>query len=82
MPRRLKATYVDLVATKNGKAVAIESETGKADAEANIRKDLEAEFNRVVCFVPSDNFLDKLKEVFDKDLKDGKLIITKVGVAK
>ena len=39
---------VDLVATKDGRRVAIEVETGKSDAEANKRKCKEAGFTDIV----------------------------------
>lgn len=39
---------MDLVATKDGKRIAIEIETGKSDVEANIRKCKEAEFDKLV----------------------------------
>ncbi|RKY12778.1 MAG: hypothetical protein DRP65_00215 [Planctomycetota bacterium] len=39
---------VDLVATKDGKRVAIEIETGKSDVQANIKKCREAGFDEVV----------------------------------
>jgi len=38
---------VDLVATKDGKRIAIEVETGKSDVEANVRKCKEAGFEKV-----------------------------------
>ena len=40
---------VDLVAMKDGKKLAIEVETGKSDAVYNIKKDLEAVFDKVIC---------------------------------
>jgi predicted RecB family endonuclease len=39
---------VDLVATKNGKRIAIEIETGTSDAEGDARKCREAGFDEVV----------------------------------
>jgi len=39
---------VDLVATKDGKRIAIEVETGKSDVEANVRKCRQAGFEKVV----------------------------------
>ena len=39
---------VDLVAEKDGKRIAIEIETGKSDAEGNLKKDSEAGFDEVV----------------------------------
>lgn len=40
---------VDVVAEKDGKKIAIEIETGKSDSIYNIRKDLEAGFDRTIC---------------------------------
>ena len=40
---------VDVVAEKDGKKIAIEVETGKSDSIYNIKKDLEAGFEKVVC---------------------------------
>lgn len=42
---------VDVAAVKNGEKIAIEVETGKSDAEGNIRKCLDYGFEKVVCFV-------------------------------
>jgi len=39
---------VDLVARKNGKTIAIEVETGKSDALANIRKCVDVGFDKVI----------------------------------
>lgn len=39
---------IDLVARKDGKSIAIEIETGKSDAVANIRKCLDAGFQTVL----------------------------------
>ena len=42
----------------NGKRLAIEIETGKSDILYNISKDLEAGFDRVVCFSISEKLRD------------------------
>lgn len=39
---------VDLVATKEGKRIAIEVETGKSDVDGNVKKCEQAGFNKVV----------------------------------
>jgi hypothetical protein len=39
---------VDLVAVKDGKRIAIEIETGKSDAEGNVKKCEQSGFNKVV----------------------------------
>ena len=44
----IKGGSVDLVASDGKELIAIEIETGKSDAIRNIRKDLQAGFDRVV----------------------------------
>jgi len=57
---------VDVVAEKDGKRIAIEIETGKSDAVYNVRKDLEAGFDGVICVCVTEkiknDILFKLKE--------------------
>ncbi len=55
----------DLLARKNGKKIAIEIETGKSDAVANIRKCLGAGFDRVLCLATS----VQVKEVIEKQVQ-------------
>ena len=49
-----KGRCVDLEARRAGRRTAIEVETGKSDAASNIRKDMEAAYDRilVVCLAP------------------------------
>lgn len=44
-----KGKSVDLVAEKDGKRIAIEIETGKSDYIYNVKKDLKAGFDEVIC---------------------------------
>ena len=44
---------IDLVAVNEKKRVAIEIETGKSDAVSNVKKALDAGFDRVIC-IPVD----------------------------
>lgn len=53
---------VDLVAEKDGKRLALEIETGKSEAVHNIRKDLEAGFDRVVSLAISQEVQGKIHE--------------------
>ena len=60
-----KGKAVDLLAAKDEQRIAIEIETGKSDAIYNIRKNLEAGFDRVLSLVPN----RKLKDKIDNQLK-------------
>ena len=51
---------VDLVAETEGERVAVEVETGNSDAWANIRKDLDSGFDRVVSVALRDNLAEGL----------------------
>jgi len=53
---------VDLVAQKDGKRIAIEIETGKSDAVANIRKCLDAGFEMVVSVATTDAVKDAIAQ--------------------
>ena len=54
---------VDLVAEKDGKKIAIEIETGKSNAEENIRKCLESGlFEKVVCVATNEKVEKQVKE--------------------
>ena len=52
---------VDLVAETEGERVAVEVETGNSDAWANIRKDLDSGFDRVVSVALRDNLAEGLR---------------------
>ena len=58
---------VDLEARRDGKKIAIEVETGKSDVISNIRKDLEAGYDRVLVVCLEDGLkgkiLEKMKEL-------------------
>lgn len=58
---------VDVVAEKDGKKIAVKIETGKSDVIYNIKKDLEAGFEKVFCICLTEkikiNIISKLKEV-------------------
>jgi Holliday junction resolvase len=49
---------VDLLATRDGKRIAFEIETGASDAEANVKKCLKHGFDRVVAVATSTNASD------------------------
>jgi len=53
---------IDLVAVKDGIRIAIEVETGKSEVVYNLRKALEAGFDRVVCVVLDDRLVKKIEE--------------------
>lgn len=57
---------VDVVAEKDGKRIAIEIETGKSDAVYNIRKDLEAGFDEVICVCLTEKIKDKIMQELKK----------------
>jgi len=52
----------DLVATKDGKRIAIEIETGNSDAIANIRKNLELDFGLVLCLATEQGALNRIRK--------------------
>lgn len=52
---------VDLVAEKAGGRIAVEIETGNSDAWGNIRKDLDAGFDRVVSVALRDDLAGKIR---------------------
>jgi len=52
---------VDIVATNKDKNLAVEIETGKSDAVANIKKDLAAGFDEVVSVATNDAVARKIK---------------------
>ena len=45
---------IDVVATRDGKRIAFEIETGSSDAAANVRKCLDASMDRVLVVAPSE----------------------------
>lgn len=65
--------YADIVAKRDGKTMAVEVESGKSDAEENIKNDIEAGFEHVVCFTLTDGLAKKLREIFKSEIEFGKL---------
>jgi len=63
---------IDLVAVKDGVRIAIEVETGKSEVVHNLRKALDAGFDRVVCVVLDEKLVEKIaekaKRLIDSDL--------------
>jgi hypothetical protein len=57
---------IDIVATRDGKRIAFEIETGKSNAATNITKCLDAGFNRVVVVAVSALVRDKLSGMLPK----------------
>jgi hypothetical protein len=51
---------IDLVAERDGKRVALEVETGKSDAAANVQKCLDARMNKVIVVAVSAGIRDRL----------------------
>lgn len=60
---------VDIVAEKDGKKIGIETETGKSDAIYNIKKDLDAGFDEVICVC----LTEKIKNDIISQLKEAGL---------
>ena len=58
-PRR--SGNVDVLAVKNGKAIAIEIETGKSDVVRNVRQDLLSGFDKVVVVATDNKALGKVE---------------------
>lgn len=73
MVKQTDGHYADIVARRNGKMMAVEVENGKSDAEDNIKKDLEAGFEHVVCFTLTDGLAKKLREIFESEVECVKL---------
>jgi len=77
---------VDIVISNDGREVAVEIETGKSDAVENIRKGLEARFDKIFCIAISTHIqsqieqelkveglnLERVKVTVVKDLMDQK----------
>ena len=51
---------IDLVASRNGRKIAFEIETGKSDAAANVQKCRDAGFERIVLVATSSRVRDAL----------------------
>lgn len=66
---------VDLVATSGTEIIAVEIETGKSDAIANIQRDLVSGFSKVACFTLTSKVTQELTEVFAKYIQDKELVV-------
>lgn len=62
---------VDVLARRNGDRVAIEIETGKSDAIANVRNCLRSGFERVIVVATDNEALSKV----ERELADARLIV-------
>ena len=62
---RYRKRTIDIVAEQDGKRVAYEIETGKSDAEANVRKCLKAGMDRVVVLARSKHVTAELSNIMD-----------------
>lgn len=67
--KEINGHYVDLLATKENEAIAVEVETGKSDAIENVRSDLKSGF-KVTCFVLSEKLIGQLTKIFNKEIAD------------
>ena len=67
---------VDVVATKNGKQIAIEVETGRSDILSNINKCLQANFDKIIVVAINEKIESKVKSLLkDNDLHQNPKII-------
>lgn len=57
---------MDLEARKEGKKIAVEVETGKSDAIYNVRKDLEAGYDRVLVVCLQEGLRSRVREQMGK----------------
>ena len=72
--------WVDLVATKGEEVLAVEIETGKSDAIANIRKDFEAGFAHVICVTLSPSLVKTVTTNFAQAIDQGRLrVVTRTS---
>jgi hypothetical protein len=62
-----KGKTIDLMATRDGKQVAFEVETGKSDASANIQKCLSMGIEKVIVVATSAQTRDALSKILPKD---------------
>jgi hypothetical protein len=56
---------VDVVATKNGKQIAIEIETGRSDILSNINKCIEANFDKIILVATTEKVESKVKSLLE-----------------
>jgi len=58
---------VDVVATKNGKQIAIEVETGRSDILSNINKCLQAKFDKIIVVAINEKIESKVKSLLENN---------------
>ncbi|MBL1214698.1 MAG: ATP-binding protein [Ignavibacteriae bacterium] len=58
---------VDVVATKNGRQIAIEVETGRSDILSNINKCLQANFDKIIVVAINEKIESKVKSLLEKN---------------
>jgi hypothetical protein len=56
---------VDVVATKNGKQIAIEIETGRSDILSNINKCIDANFDKIILVATTEKVESKVKSLLE-----------------
>ena len=59
--------YVDVVASKNDIRIAIEVETGRSDILTNIKKCLEANFDRIIVVAVNEKIESKVKSLLESN---------------
>jgi hypothetical protein len=73
-----KGRSADLEARREGKKIAIEVETGKSDAIYNIRKDLEAGYDRILAVCLEEGLRERIKsQIKEIDLSGKERVIVK-----
>ena len=68
-----------MIVIGGGKRVAVEIETGKSDAVANVRKNLKAGFDEIVCVGTDGKVCEKVRRELGRDgICDGRVRVTTV----
>lgn len=78
VPRKTSGR-VDVVARKEGQAIAIEIETGKSDFISNVRQDLRSKYSRNIVIATDREAFEKIERAL---LREGLLIRGKVEVVR
>ena len=69
----------DLIVIGGGKRVAVEIETGKSDAVANVEKNLKAGFDEIISVGTDDRVAEKVRRELGRDgICDGRVRVTTV----
>jgi hypothetical protein len=72
-----KSGRTDVVATKDGKRIAVEIETGKSDFLRNIRQDLAAKYDEIIVVGTSPEALEKIEKTL---AREGLIIPSKIHI--